>query len=75
MLFRSERDCQIEGMINAVQAFWNSTDVESALRMSENDIVKELEKIAAAYSTEHITIIINKEKVHWERMDERAYTN
>ena len=70
-----ERDCQIEGMINAVQAFWNSTDVESALRMSENDIVKELEKIAAAYSTEHITIIINKEKVHWERMDERAYTN
>lgn len=70
-----ERDRQIEGMINAVQTFWSNADVESALKMSENDIVKELEKNAATYSTDHITIIINKEKIHWERMDERAYTN
>lgn len=70
-----ERDRQIEGMINAVQTFWSDTDVESALKMSEGDIVEELEKIAAAYSTDHITITINKEKIHWERMDERAYAN
>ncbi len=69
------RDRQIEGMINAVQTFWSDTDVKSALKMSEGDIVEELEKIAAAYSTDHITITINKEKIHWERMDERAYAN
>jgi len=70
-----ERDRQIESMINAVQTFWSDTDVESALKMNEDDIVKELEKIAETYSTDHITIIINKEKIHWERMDERAYAN
>lgn len=61
-----ERDCQIEGMINAVQTFWSDMDVKSALKMSEGDIVEELEKIAAAYSNGHITITINKEKIHWE---------
>ena len=70
-----ERDSQIEGMINAVQTFWSDTDVKSALKMSEGDIVEELEKIAAAYSTDYITITINKEKIHWECMDERAYAN
>ena len=75
MVTIGERDRQIESMINAVQTFWSDTDVESALKMSEEDIVKELEKIVATYSTDHITIMIDKEKIHWERMDERAYTN
>ena len=50
-------------------------DVESALKMSESDIVKKLEDIAATYTTDHITITINKEQIHFERMDERAYRN
>lgn len=70
-----ERDRQIEGMINAVQTFWSDTDVQSALKMSESDIVKELENIAATYCTDHITITINKENIHWECMDERSYAN
>ena len=70
-----ERDRQIENMINAVQTFWGDMDVESALKMSESDIVKKLEEIAAIYTTDHITITINKEQIHFERMDERAYRN
>ncbi len=70
-----ERDRQIEGMINAVRAFWNNTDVESLLKMSESDIVQELEILAAAYSTDDITITTSEEQVHFERMDERQYRN
>lgn len=67
-----ERDRQIEGMINSVHAFWNDTDIESILKMSESDIVGELEKIAAAYSTDNVIITTNEEQVHFERMDERG---
>ena len=70
-----ERDRQIENMINAVQTFWDDMDVESALKMSESDIAKKLEEIAAIYTTDHITITINKNQIHFERMDERAYRN
>ena len=62
-------------MINAVRAFWNNTDVESLLKMSESDIVQELEILAAAYSTDDITITTSEEQVHFERMDERQYRN
>lgn len=66
-----ERDRPIEGMINAIHAFWNNTDIENILKMSESDIVQELEKMAAKYSTDHVTITIHEEQVHFERMDER----
>lgn len=67
----SERDEQIKDMINAVQKFWNDMDVESALKMSEGDILKRLDEFAATYSTDRIIITINKEQVHFECMDER----
>lgn len=67
-----ERDRQIEGMINSVHAFWNNTDIESILKMSESDIVGELKKIAAAYSTDNVIITTNEEQVHFEYMDERG---
>lgn len=67
-----ERDEQIRDMINAVQEFWNDMDVESAMKMSEGDIVKRLDEIAATYNTDRIAITINKEQVHFERMDERG---
>lgn len=70
-----ERDRQIKGMINAVQTFWSDTDVESVLKMSEKDILTELEKDAATYSTDHVVITINKEYTHFECMDERQYMN
>jgi len=68
-----ERDHQIESMINAIHAFWNNTDIEKLLKMSESDIVQELEKIAAEHSTNNVIIIIDTN--HFERMDERQYAN
>ncbi len=62
-------------MINAVHAFWNDTDIESLLKTEENDIVEELQKFAAACSTSNVTITIDNEQVHFERMDERKTAN
>ena len=70
-----ERDCQIEGMINAIHAFWNNTDIEKLLKMSESDIVQELENMAETYSTDYVTITTDKERIHFECMDEREYMN
>ncbi len=67
-----ERDRQISGMMKAVQDFWNETNTEELLKMSESDIVQELEKIAAEYSTSNVILTIDDEQVHFERMDERA---
>jgi len=69
-----ERDRQIKGMISAVHTFWDGTDIEYLLKMSESDIVRELEKIAAEYSTDNIVITTNEGQVHFECMDERPYT-
>ncbi len=70
-----ERDRQISGMMKAVRDFWEKTETEKLLKMSESDIVRELERIAAEYSTEHIIISTDGEQVHFERMDERPYIN
>ena len=67
-----ERDRQIEDMINAVYKFWDEADFESMLKMSESDIVNELEKIADVYSTDNIIITTCKEQIHFESMDERG---
>ena len=61
----------MEGMINAVQAFWNDTDIEILLKMNGSDIVEELEKMAETFSTNYIVITTDEEQVHFERMDER----
>lgn len=70
-----ERDHQIAGTINAIKTFWENTDIETMLKMNESDIIEKLEKIAATYSSDEITIKINKKKVHFEKIDERANLN
>ncbi len=70
-----ERDRSIERMINAVREFWQGTDIETLLKMSERDVMQELERIAAECSTEHIAITIDKRRVHFEVMDERRYAD
>ena len=66
-----ERDRRIAGMTEAVHAFWNDTAIERLLKMAECDIVSELQKIAAAHSTDHIVITTSENQVHFECMDER----
>jgi len=68
-----ERNNCINRMINAVRDFWNNTDIEKRIKMNDRDIVTELQKIAAAHSTDNIKISINEEHIFFERMDERRY--
>lgn len=65
-----ERDRCVSGMMSGIQDFWNKTALEDLLGMTKEDIVKELNKIAAEYSDEKITIAISKNQVSFECMDE-----
>ena len=66
-----ERDACISNMISEIQDFWNGTDIEEMLGMTEDDIVGRLKEIAAEYSNDDITIIIQEDSVSFEKMDER----
>ena len=63
-----ERDRQISGMMKAVQDFWNETDTEELLKMSEADIVAKLQEIMGAYSTSNITITTSENYVGFENI-------
>ena len=58
-------------MMSKIQDFWNRTDIEEMLSMTEDDIVSKLKEIAAEYSNANITIIIREDSVSFEKMDER----
>ena len=66
-----ERDDCIGNMMNKIQDFWNRTDMEEMLSMTEDDIVSKLQEIAAKYSNANITITIREDSVGFEKMDER----
>jgi chaperonin GroEL (HSP60 family) len=58
-------------MMSEIQDFWNRTDIEEMLSMTEDDIVSKLKEIATEYSNNNITIIIHEDSVSFEKMDER----
>jgi hypothetical protein len=66
-----ERDDCISNMMNEIQDFWNRTDMEEMLNMTEDDIVSKLKEIAAEYSNADLTITIRGDSVGFEKMDER----
>ena len=66
-----ERDDRISNMMNEIQDFWNRTDIEEMLSMTEDDIVSRLKAIAAEYSNADITITILEDFTGFEKMDER----
>lgn len=67
-----ERDCCISNIMNGIQDFWNKTDIEEVLSMTEDDIAGKLKEIAAKYSSDNIAVTIHEDQVHFESMDERA---
>ena len=67
-----ERDYCIGNMMNAIQDFWNRTDIEEMLNMTEDDIASKLQEIAAEYSNAAITITIHEDSVRFEEIDERS---
>lgn len=70
-----ERDLCIGNIQKEIQKLWAETDIEQLMLMSEEDIVKELNDIAAYYSNERITVTITDNDIQFEKKDERAYLN
>lgn len=70
-----ERDLCIGNIQKEIQKLWAETDIEQLMMMSEEDVVKELNDIAAYYSNERITVIITDNDIQFEKKDERAYLN
>ena len=67
-----ERDRLICNMLDTIQTFWSETDFERMIKMSEEDIVKKLQEIAAAHSNDKIVLTICGDSVSFEWMDERG---
>ena len=64
-----ERDNCIDGMICAIQEFWNETPLDDLLKTTKQDIVSQLSSLAAGYSNEKIVITVDR--VHFESVDEK----
>lgn len=67
-----ERDYFVENMVGDIEKFWNETGTEEMLKMTEGDVVKELQRIAEKYSNDQIIFTIDEEHVQFETMDERG---
>lgn len=68
-----ERDQCINDIQKEVDALWAETDLEEFLEMSEKDVAKQLNAIAASYSNDLMTVTITENDIQFEKMDERAY--
>lgn len=66
-----ERDRCVGGMIDAIQTYWEATDLDELLQMEENDILDVLMSLAEEYSSERISVSIIAQDIHFEKMDER----
>lgn len=67
-----ERDHLVDGMVSAIQKFWNETTLDDLLTMTEDDIISKLTSLAAEYSSNGVTITINEERVHFEHTEGRT---
>lgn len=67
-----ERDRCVGGMLGAVSLFWNETDMEELLRLTEEDVLERLETMAEEHSSENVELLVRKDGVGFECMDERG---
>ena len=67
-----ERDRRVMDLLNGVQQFWDETDIEQMLNMTQEDIADRLKEIAAGCSNDKIRITVKENSVHFEKMDERG---
>ena len=67
----SVRDERIGKMIGDIENYWETSDVEELLKMTEDDMLETLHQIVAKYSSHDITITIMDERTSFESMDER----
>ncbi|WP_289285207.1 M56 family metallopeptidase [Parablautia intestinalis] len=67
----AERDECLEGMISGIRRFWEETDLETLLLMSEEDIVDRFRILAKKYGSDLLTIEVNEDMVVYQCKDER----
>ena len=68
-----ERDACVGGMMNAVSAFWQETDLDTLLTMTEDDVVRQFNAWAEEASTENVKINpVTADDIHFEPYDERG---
>ncbi len=66
-----ERDDCVGGMTDSIRSYWESTDIDTLMAMSESDMLEFLHTVAAKYSSQSITITIVDDQTAFERMNER----
>lgn len=68
-----ERDALVSGMMDAVNTFWESTDLNALLAMTEADVVSWFNAWAEEASTENIRFQpVTEDNIHFETYDERG---
>lgn len=67
-----ERDRLVNGMVSAIQKFWDEATLDELLTMTEDDVISRLTSLAVEYSSDNVTISINAERVHFEHTEERT---
>ena len=68
-----ERNACVGGMMNAISAFWQDTDLDALLTMTEADVVSWLNAWAEEASTENIRFNpITEDDIQFEAYDERG---
>lgn len=68
-----ERDALINGMTDAVNTFWESTDLNALLAMTKADVVSWFNAWAEEASTENIRFQpVTENSIHFETYDERG---
>lgn len=66
-----ERDRCIDGFLRAVRSFWNGTSLEELLKLDKSSITAIIQQLAAQNNTQNIEILIERNNVFYEWMDER----
>lgn len=67
-----ERDERIGQMMDDIENYWVSSEMDEILGMTKSDMLDALHKIAAKNSNCNVTITIMDERTSFECMDERA---
>ena len=68
-----ERDALAGGMMDAINAFWQNTDLDALLTMTEEDVVSWLNAWAEEAGTENLRFNpITADSIHFEAYDDRG---
>ena len=71
-----ERDRCTAAMMDAINAFWQDTDIDTLLTMTKSDVVARFNTWAADCGTEHVAFHhVTEDQIHYECMDERHIFN